>query len=175
LDLLLYDKKASYSLESEGTEPDSFVQDLCKHLAANDELMTSYLPQNKARFIFGGLGYAISNILIRRLKNIKVINNFGVSKMCRNVFLLQHSLSALSSFGSAQLFALDRVRKYYELLNLSEGDLIAQLSDSKTQHEFSREEYRVLFSKIVKKHQRKQVDRILDQIFQPITANTIKS
>lgn len=59
----------------------------------------------------------MSNMLIKGLGKIKSINRNGVLKMCRNVFALQQNLTNIVQFKELHF---DRVRKFYQLLNLSE-------------------------------------------------------
>lgn len=60
--------------------------------------------------------------------------------MNRNVFALQQ---AMASIGSAREEHFERVRRYYELLNASEEDILASISSTIARTElFSLKEYR---------------------------------
>lgn len=89
--------------------------------------MAHHLPPIKTRFLFDRLAALIARLLIKGLVSIKGINKNGVFKMFRNVFALQQNLTNII-VRKEQHF--DRVRKYYELLNLTEDELLASLSDS---------------------------------------------
>lgn len=89
--------------------------------------MAHHLPPIKTRFLFDRLAALIARLLIKGLGSIKGINKNGVFKMFRNVFALQQNLTNII-VRKEQHF--DRVRKYYDLLNLSEEELLAAISDT---------------------------------------------
>ena len=57
--------------------------------------------------------------------SIKKINSNGVKKMCRNIFAIQHTLTA-SITGRREL-ALDQAKTFYELFNMSPKELLASI------------------------------------------------
>lgn len=88
--------------------------------------MAHHLPPLKTRFLFDRLAPLIARLLIKGLGSIKGINKNGVFKMFRNVFALQQNLTNII-VRKEQHF--DRVRKYYDLLNLTEEELQSHLSE----------------------------------------------
>ena len=46
------------------------------------------------RYVFEGVSSLVSAILISSAATIKKINSNGVKKMCRNIFAVQHTLTA---------------------------------------------------------------------------------
>jgi len=154
----------SYWLGSSGSEPDPFIHDLIKHIETNKQALHHHLPSNKMRYVFGTLSGVISSILIWSLQHkIQKINKFGVLKMCRNVFVLKQALQLLSvtqhnsskdedricnEEGDQKEY--ERVQKYYELLNLDEDEMVANISDrisNGSLSEFTLEEYKAVFTK----------------------------
>ncbi|ESR49737.1 hypothetical protein CICLE_v100306172mg, partial [Citrus x clementina] len=74
------------------------------------------------------------------LADMKNINLFGVQQICRNSIALEQALAAIPSIDSeAVRRRLDRVRTYYELLNMPFEALLAFV----TEHEnlFTTTEY----------------------------------
>ena len=61
-------------------------------------------------------------ILISSAATIRRINNNGIKKMCRNIFAVQHTLTA-SITGRREL-ALDRAKHFNELCNLTPKDIL---------------------------------------------------
>lgn len=119
-------KRTSYIVEETRQEPDVFISELNASLSSVEETMAHHLPPIKTRFLFDRLAALIARLLIKGLASIKGINKNGVFKMFRNVFALQQNLTNII-VRKEQHF--DRVRKYYELLNLSEEELLASLGD----------------------------------------------
>jgi hypothetical protein len=143
-------------VEESRQEPDVFISELNTSLSSVEETMAHHLPPLKTRFLFDRLAPLIARLLIKGLASIKGINKNGVFKMFRNVFALQQNLTNII-VRKEQHF--DRVRKYYDLLNLSEEELQAHLSDiisqpttgvggpmskSPSSSLFSADEYRVI-------------------------------
>ena len=62
-------------------------------LGVEDALDSSLQPR-KIQYVFEGVSSLVSAILISSAATIKKINNNGVKKMCRNIFAVQHTLTA---------------------------------------------------------------------------------
>jgi hypothetical protein len=107
-----------------------FISELNTSLSSVEETMAHHLPPIKTRFLFDRLAALIARLLIKGLASIKGINKNGVFKMFRNVFALQQNLTNII-VRKEQHF--DRVRKYYDLLNLTEEELQSHLSDTISQ------------------------------------------
>ncbi|WVZ23734.1 hypothetical protein V8G54_002278 [Vigna mungo] len=71
---------------------------------------------------------------------MKSINLFGVQQICRNAIALEQALAAIPSINSeAVQQRLDRVRTYYELLNMPFEALVAFITEHI--HLFTRTEF----------------------------------
>ena len=64
-------------------------------------------------------------ILISSAATIRRINNNGIKKMCRNIFAVQHTLTA-SITGRREL-ALDQAKTFYELFNISAKEMLSNI------------------------------------------------
>lgn len=113
-------------VEETRQEPDVFISELNTSLSSVEETMAHHLPPLKTRFLFDRLAPLIARLLIKGLVSIKGINKNGVFKMFRNVFALQQNLTNIV-VRKEQHF--DRVRKYYDLLNLTEEELQSHISE----------------------------------------------
>jgi exocyst complex component 4 len=117
----------SYALDEPPADADLCVLDLNRDLLSSDEMVSALLPQSKRRYLFDGLARLVAQLLIRALADIPRWNHNGVLKMCRNVFALQQNLTPL--FGAKE-DRLDRTRRYYELLEISEEVCLFSLLSS---------------------------------------------
>ncbi|PKI74569.1 hypothetical protein CRG98_004896 [Punica granatum] len=71
---------------------------------------------------------------------MKSINLFGVQQICRNTIALEQALAGIPSIDSESVQQrLDRVRTYYELLNMPFEALLAFLTEH--EHFFTSAEY----------------------------------
>ncbi|KAG6728365.1 hypothetical protein I3842_02G169600 [Carya illinoinensis] len=93
-----------------------------------DEAMAPFLECPKRNYIFGGICSIAANASIKALADMRSINLFGVQQICRNSIALEQALAAIPSINSeAVQQRLDRVRTYYELLNMPFEALLASL------------------------------------------------
>ncbi len=150
----------SYALAEPPVDADVCVLELIRELLAVDEHVSALLPASKRRFLFEGLARLIAGLLVRVLAELPRWNHHGVLKMCRNVFALQQNLTPV--FGGKDE-RLDRARRYYELLELPEEEILATLgSASSKDAAFSFAELKALFE--AKTSTRKLSDRTLDRL-----------
>ncbi|XP_030764843.1 exocyst complex component 4 [Sitophilus oryzae] len=117
-------------------EPDPKVLELSRVLANVDEAMTSSLHPRKCKYIFEGLGHLIAKILISSAQYMKVIDDAGIQRMCRNIFALQQTLTNITMTREV---ALDHARHYFELFFLSPEEILNGIVDKGP--EFSELEY----------------------------------
>lgn len=68
------------------------------------------------QYIFEGLGHLIAKILISSAQYMKVIDEAGIQRMCRNIFALQQTLTNITMTREV---ALDHARHYFELFFLT--------------------------------------------------------
>ncbi|CAN1149182.1 Exocyst complex component SEC8 [Linum perenne] len=105
-----------YLEDQDAEEPDDFIISLTAQITRWDEEMAHFVSPVKRNYIFGGICSIASSASIKVLADLKSINLFGVQQMCRNSIALEQPLAAIPSINSEAV--LDRVRTYYELLNM---------------------------------------------------------
>jgi exocyst complex component 4 len=129
-----------YFDDQDAEEPDDFIISLTAQITRRDEEMAPFVAGVKRNYIFGGIHGIAANASIKALADMKCINLFGVQQICRNSIALEQALAAIPSIDSeAVQLRLDRVRTYYELLNMPFEALLAFIME----HEqlFSAAEY----------------------------------
>ncbi|CAA0814086.1 Exocyst complex component SEC8, partial [Striga hermonthica] len=132
--------KREYLDDQDAEEPDDFVISLTSKVTRRDEEMAPFVADVKRNYIFGGICGIAANLSIKALSEMKSINLFGVQQICRNSIALEQALAAISSIDSEDVqMRLDRVRTYYELLNMPFEALLAFISEH--EHLFTATEY----------------------------------
>lgn len=129
-----------YMDDLDAEEPDDFIISLTAQITRRDEAIAPFVSGIKQNYIFGGICGVAANASIKALADMKSINLFGVQQICRNSIALEQALAAIPSIDSeAVQLRLDRVRTYFELLNMPFEALLAFI----TEHEnlFTPEEY----------------------------------
>ncbi|KAG6734378.1 hypothetical protein I3842_01G270300 [Carya illinoinensis] len=115
-----------YLEDLDAEEPDDFIISLTAQITRRDEAMAPFIASPKRNYIFGGICSVATNSSIKALADMKSINLFGVQQICRNSIALEQALAAIPSINSeAVQQRLDRVRTYYELLNMPFEALLA--------------------------------------------------
>ncbi|KAI3878076.1 hypothetical protein MKX03_014344 [Papaver bracteatum] len=119
-----------YVEDQDAEEPDDFIISLTAQITRRDEEMAPFVAEKKRTYIFGGICGVAANASIKALGDIKSINLFGVQQICRNSIALEQAIAAIPSIDSeAVQQRLDRVRTYYELLNLPFEALLAFIAE----------------------------------------------
>ncbi|KAJ4821497.1 Exocyst complex component Sec8-like [Rhynchospora pubera] len=132
-----------YLEDQDADEPDDFIISLTSLITCRDEEMVPFISELKRNYIFGGISSVAANALIKALAEIRSINLLGVQQICRNSIALEQALAAIPSMDSEAIQQrLDRVRTYYELLNLPFEALHAYMSEH--EYLFSSKEYTTL-------------------------------
>ncbi|KNA21328.1 hypothetical protein SOVF_044280 isoform A [Spinacia oleracea] len=129
-----------YLDDLDAEEPDDYIISLTAQITRRDEAISPFLSGIKQNYIFGGICGISANTSIKALADMKSINLFGVQQICRNSIALEQALAAIPSIDSESVqLRLDRVRTYFELLNMPFEALLAFI----TEHEnlFTPEEY----------------------------------
>ncbi|GMH27732.1 hypothetical protein Nepgr_029575 [Nepenthes gracilis] len=132
-----------YMDDQDAEEPDDFIISLTALITRRDEEIAPFVVGIKRSYIFGGICGVAAHVSIKALADMKSINLFGIQQICRNSIALEQTLVAIPSADSeATQLRLDRVRTYYELLNMPFEALLAFI----TEHEnlFTAEEYATL-------------------------------
>ncbi|KAI5072276.1 hypothetical protein GOP47_0012382 [Adiantum capillus-veneris] len=128
----------NYAIDQDAEEPEDFVLSLTMQITRLDEEVMPYVPAHKRKYIFGGICGVLSTYFIKVLNDLGMINVFGIRQVCQNCIGIEQALSALSSSdGNAVRQRLERVRTYYELLNLPFEALSAYVSENPAQYSFS--------------------------------------
>eukprot|EP00850_Spirogloea_muscicola_P007471 SM000038S14284 [mRNA] locus=s38:12822:16621:+ [translate_table: standard] len=99
-------------------------------LTRMDEEMSCYISPMRRSYVFGSVCSLASTAFIKEVANIKSINSLGVRQICCNCIALQQTLASMGCNGSSSVQqSLDRVRTYYELLNLPIESLLAFVTE----------------------------------------------
>ncbi|KAJ7568516.1 hypothetical protein O6H91_01G036000 [Diphasiastrum complanatum] len=128
----------NYVNDQDAEEPEDFIMAFTSQIARRDEEMAPYIPTSKRSYVFGGICGISATAFVKAVNDISIVNVFGVRQICRNCIALQQALAALSSgSGESVQQRLDRVRTYYELLNMPFEALIAFVTEHETLFSFS--------------------------------------
>ncbi|KAK3232527.1 hypothetical protein Dsin_004408 [Dipteronia sinensis] len=123
-------RSREYLDDQDAEEPDDFIISLIAQITRRDEEMAPFVAAVKRNYIFGGICIIAANASIKVLGDMKSINLFGVQQICRNSIALEQALAAIPSIESeAVRQRLDRVRTYYELLNMPFEALLAFITE----------------------------------------------
>ncbi|XP_057979203.1 exocyst complex component SEC8 [Malania oleifera] len=129
-----------YLEDQDAEEPDDFIISLTAQITRRDEEMAPFISGVKRNYIFSGICGVAANASIKALADMKSINLFGVQQICRNSIALEQALAAIPSIDSEGVQQrLDRVRTYYELLNMPYEALLAFITEH--EHLFTATEY----------------------------------
>jgi exocyst complex component 4 len=120
---LLFRNSTHYSYVID-TDPDENVMALNRDLTRLQETLNLTLNEKKFSFLFQGLGFVLSTILIRSSTRFNRISELGVTKMCRNIFTIEQTLSQIRTVGDAELM---RAHQYYELLYATKPEEIIDI------------------------------------------------
>ncbi|KAM7272656.1 hypothetical protein ACFE04_027319 [Oxalis oulophora] len=119
-----------YTEDHDAEEPDDFVISLTAQITRRNEELTPFVAGVKRNYIFGGICTVAANASIKALAGMRSINLFGVQQICRNSIALEQALAATPSIDrEAVQQRLDRVRTYYELLNMPFEALLAFIAE----------------------------------------------
>jgi len=125
-------------------EADSFVKQLIKYIVDGENVLNYYLPKEKIEFVFKDMPSLTYEILMRSIPKIKRMNKNGVLKMHKNIGSLHQKIFNIVPFTDSE-FNLERVRKYYNLVNLGSKERVLSEATSSTslddRSSFTYEEY----------------------------------
>ncbi|XP_038070549.1 exocyst complex component 4-like isoform X2 [Patiria miniata] len=119
--LLPVAKQSSFHISADSVDPDPNVLKLNKDLTTLEEALSPSLMPHKFKYVFEGLGHLVSFILINSAQYVKRINENGIKKMCRNIFILQQNLTNITMSRETDL---DQARNYYELMYKSTDEIL---------------------------------------------------
>lgn len=132
--------KREYVEDQDAEDPDDFIISLTTQIARRDEEMAPYITESRRNYVFGGISSVAANASIKALAQMKSINLLGVQQICRNSIALEQALAAIPSIDSEGVRQrLDRVRTFYELLNLPFESLLGFIAEH--EYLFSAKEY----------------------------------
>lgn len=119
-----------YLDDQDAEEPDDFIISLTAQITRRDEEIAPFVSGTKRNYIFGGICSVAAYASIKALADMKLINLFGVQQICRNSIALEQALAAIPSIDSESVQTrLDRVRTYFELLNMPFEALLAFIAE----------------------------------------------
>lgn len=119
--LSLLFRNASHYASVIDTDPDENIMTLNRDLTRLQETLNASMNENKFSFLFQGLGFVLATILIRSAPRFVRISETGVTKMCRNIFAIEQTLTQIRTVGDAELM---RAHRFYELLYATKPDEI---------------------------------------------------
>ncbi|GAA5933851.1 hypothetical protein JCM1841_001318 [Sporobolomyces salmonicolor] len=129
-----------YQLAEDIQEPDPSVVDLNGDLAECDECAAGTLGESERKFIFEGLSLLMDQLLISNARHIRLANEFGLSKMMRNILALQQNLK---NIGDSPLDVdFDRSRKFWELFGKGPRAMLDAIQAGVVQYQF--DDYKAL-------------------------------
>lgn len=129
-----------YLEDQDAEEPDDYIISLTSQITRRDEEMSPFIAGSKRKYIFGGICSVAANTFFKALADMQSINLFGVQQICRNSIALEQALAAIPFVDSETIqLQLDRVRTYYELLNMPFEALLAFITEHV--HLFTAAEY----------------------------------
>ncbi|XP_067035865.1 exocyst complex component 4-like isoform X2 [Acropora muricata] len=134
-------QESNYMCNSNAMDPDPNVIDLNKSLSSFEEIATACMGHYKFRYLFEGVGFLVSSILVSNISQIKRINPNGIKKMCRNIFAIQQNLTNITMTREGDL---DRARQYYELLYSNPDEILTSIVEQGPK--FCQKEYADLLS-----------------------------
>ncbi|KAH0713481.1 hypothetical protein KY289_009440, partial [Solanum tuberosum] len=124
--------------DQDAEEPDDYIISITSLITRRDEEMAPFISGSRRNYIFGGICSVASNGSIKALADLKSINLFGVQQICRNSIALEQALAAIPSIDSETVqLRLDRVRTYYELLNMPFEALLAFIAEHENLFSFA--------------------------------------
>ncbi|KAL0716959.1 hypothetical protein Bca4012_066281 [Brassica carinata] len=119
-----------YLEDEDAEEPDDFVISLTSQITRRDEGMAPFISGAKRNYVFGGICGTAASASIKALADMRSINLFGVQQICRNTIALEQAMAAIPYIdGESVQQNLDRVRTYFELLNMPFEALLAFIAE----------------------------------------------
>ncbi|CAH8283554.1 unnamed protein product [Eruca vesicaria subsp. sativa] len=119
-----------YLEDEDAEEPDDFVISLTSQITRRDEGMAPFISGEKRNYVFGGICGTAASASIKALAEMRSINLFGVQQICRNTIALEQAMAAIPYIdGESVQQNLDRVRTYFELLNMPFEALLAFIAE----------------------------------------------
>ncbi|ESQ49029.1 hypothetical protein EUTSA_v10019960mg [Eutrema salsugineum] len=92
--------------------------------------MAPFISGEKRNYVFDGICGIAANASIKALADMRSINLFGVQQICRNTIALEQAMAAIPYIdGETVQQNLDRVRTYFELLNMPFEALLAFIAE----------------------------------------------
>ncbi|CAE5966762.1 unnamed protein product [Arabidopsis arenosa] len=119
-----------YLEDEDAEEPDDFVISLTSQITRREEGMAPFISGEKRNYVFGGICGIAANASIKALADMRSINLFGVQQICRNTIAVEQAMAAIPYIdGETVQQNLDRVRTYFELLNMPFEALLAFIAE----------------------------------------------
>ncbi|XP_065828329.1 exocyst complex component 4-like isoform X2 [Oscarella lobularis] len=155
-------KQSTYVHDSDSMEVDEHVRFFNNDLKSTKEVMEEALSYAKFKYLFEGLGYLIASILISSTNFLGAINDYGIKRMCNNIYNLQQNLTNITM---SRELDLARARQYFELLFLNPEELLTVIVEQGPQ--FTEVQYGHILrlgSQRLPKTERDKLPRQLDRL-----------
>ncbi|CAD5207871.1 unnamed protein product [Bursaphelenchus okinawaensis] len=128
-------------------ENDREIENFRRDLTQFHLLLTHHIAANKLKYLFDGLGHLCASIFIHCSQYIQKLTENGRKRVCRTIFAVQKTISKLTARPEAEL---TRAQVFFELLNKSPDQLLAQIRERGRQ--FTDLEYRYLLALAIRSH-----------------------
>ncbi|KII94197.1 hypothetical protein PLICRDRAFT_171865 [Plicaturopsis crispa FD-325 SS-3] len=134
-------RHGNYHIDREAGEPDPHIIDLNVELGKCNAFVSTALPKKEQQFVFAGLGDLMEHLLISNARNLRLVNNYGVKKIMRNMLALQQSIKTITDESEGTEF--ERSKRYYSLFFGSPADLLDGLRQRQV---FTFDEYKTMLN-----------------------------
>ncbi|KIJ46391.1 hypothetical protein M422DRAFT_66747 [Sphaerobolus stellatus SS14] len=134
-------RRGNYQLDQEPVEPDPHIVELNIEIGRCDDAAVASLPDKERKFVFEGLGAVMEQVLITGSRQVRLVNEFGIKKILRNVVSLQQNLKTLTDGPRGS--SLERAKQFYGLYFLTPPDMLKGI---RQKPQFTFEEYRSMLN-----------------------------
>lgn len=119
---------------------DTAVKSLTSDLLQIEEVLLPILTPKEFKYVFEGLGELVASLMILIVSNMNKINETVVSKIDRNIFIIQ---CCLANITMAREVSLERARQFIDLLKSTHEEILDQVVEEGPR--FNEREYASVF------------------------------
>lgn len=119
---------------------DTAVKSLTSDLLQIDEVLLPILTPKEFKYVFEGLGELVASLMILIVSNMNKINETVVSKIDRNIFIIQ---CCLANITMVREVSLERARQFIDLLKSTHEEILDQIVEEGPR--FNEQEYVSVF------------------------------
>lgn len=103
---------------------DTAVKSLTSDLLQIDEVLLHILTPKEFKYVFEGLGELVASLMVLIVSNMSKINETVVSKIDRNIFIIQ---CCLANITMVREVSLERARQFIDLLKSTHEEILDQI------------------------------------------------